>query len=35
MRKIYGSRGNQDGGWIIRTNEEIDLLVKNTDIVGT
>jgi hypothetical protein len=33
MRKIYGPIENQDGGWIIRTNEEIDLLVKDADIV--
>jgi hypothetical protein len=33
MRKIYGPIENQDAGWIIRTNEEIDLLVKDADIV--
>jgi hypothetical protein len=31
MRNIYGPRKNLDGGWIIRTNEEKDSLVKNTD----
>jgi hypothetical protein len=33
MRNIYGPIENQDGGWILRTNEEIDLLVKDADIV--
>ena len=33
MRKIYDSIENQDGGWIIRTNEETDLLVEDADIV--
>jgi hypothetical protein len=32
-RKIYDPIKNQDGGWIIRTNGEIDLLVEVADIV--
>ena len=32
MRKIYGPIENQDGGWIIRSNEEKVLLVKDADI---
>jgi hypothetical protein len=33
MMNIYGPIENQDGRWIIRTNEEIVLLVKDADIV--
>jgi hypothetical protein len=29
MRKIHGTIKNQDGSWRIRTNEEIDLLIKH------
>jgi hypothetical protein len=32
MRKIRGSIKNQDGCLKIRTNEEIDLLIKGGDI---
>ena len=28
MRKIHSSIKNQDGSWRIKTNEEIDLLIK-------
>lgn len=34
MRKIYDPIKNQDGGWIIRTNKEIDLLEEDADIVS-
>jgi hypothetical protein len=30
MRKIHGPIKNQDGSWRITTNEELDLLIKNT-----
>jgi len=30
MRKIHGPIKNQVGSWRIRTNEEIDLLIKHT-----
>jgi hypothetical protein len=33
FRKIYGPTKNQDGDWRIRTNKEIDLLIKHADVV--
>jgi hypothetical protein len=33
MRKIHGPIKNRDGSWGIRTNEEIDLLIKHADVV--
>jgi hypothetical protein len=33
MRKIHGPIKNPDGSWGIRTNEEIDLLIKHADVV--
>jgi hypothetical protein len=33
MRKIYSPIKNQDGSWRIRTNEEIDLLIKHADTI--
>lgn len=34
MRKIYSLIKNKDGSWRIRTNEEIDLLSKDANIVS-
>jgi len=33
MRKIHGTIKNQDGSCRIRTNEEIDVLIKHADVV--
>jgi len=33
MSKIHGPIQNQDGIWRTRTNEEIDLLTKDADVV--
>jgi hypothetical protein len=32
MRKIHGPIKDQDGGWKIITNNEINLLIKHADI---
>ena len=34
MGKIYGLVTNQDGSWILRSNEEADLPAKHADIVS-
>jgi hypothetical protein len=33
LRKIFGPRQNEDGLWRIRTNHELNDLIKNADIV--
>jgi len=33
MRKICGTMKNRDGNWRIRTNGEVDLLIKHAAVV--
>jgi hypothetical protein len=33
IRTIHGPIKNQDGSWRIRTNEEIETLIKHADVV--
>jgi hypothetical protein len=33
LRKIYGPRQDNDGGWRIKTNEELENLIKKKNIV--
>ena len=33
LRKIYGPTQNNDGTWRIKTNEELENLIKKTNIV--
>jgi hypothetical protein len=33
LRKIYGPTKNNDGTWRIKTNEELEILIKKENIV--
>ena len=33
LRKIYGPTQNNDGTWRIKTNEELEILIKKKNIV--
>jgi hypothetical protein len=34
MRKIFGLRGSNDGNWRIKTNQEINEVIKGQNIIG-